>query len=117
MSWGEGGVSLNKPLTCTTRFLLKGETNLIKEPDNSILQLCIDAYRLAINPRKSRATYVCETWKEATPIDEGVKDHIIPQAFEGSSKIAFTMFGAFLKYPEPTLDEWCPFKDWLSGAG
>lgn len=80
----------------------------------SILRLCEDAYNVALVLRKSHFDYKCESLSDGTLIDEAVEGEIKPQGFDRpqatqdpmiqGSRIAFTMFGALVKY-EPAIGE------------
>ena len=80
----------------------------------SILRLCEDAYKLALILRKSSSDYKCESVPSGIVIDNRVESEISPQAFDTpqtsqapmiqGSRIAFTIFGALVKY-EPATGE------------
>lgn len=82
-----------------------------KQHEDRISQLCADAYRLSLLMRKCRARYECVEVEANTIIDERLESEIIAQDFEGpqapqvrGSRIAFTVFGALVKTPEPALN-------------
>lgn len=83
-----------------------GQNN--KQHDDRISQLCADAYELSLLMRQCRARYECVEAEANTKIDEEFESEIVAQDFEGphasqvrGSRIAFTVFGALLKTPEP----------------
>lgn len=80
----------------------------------SILRLCEDAYKLALLLRKSSSDYRYETVPNGTVFDDSLESKISSQAFDSPQKsqasmiqgfrIAFTIFGALVKY-EPATGE------------
>ena len=80
----------------------------------SIRRLCEDAYKLTLILRKSTSDFKCESVPEEIIIDDSLESQISPQAFDPPSKsrapriqgsrIAFTIFGALVKY-EPATGE------------
>ena len=100
------------PLLATTpKVLPQGEPKPAEVHDNTVVQLCEDAFKLAILLRKSKANFKCEVQRMGTPIDGTLEAEIAPQAFDGQpgpvlgSKLAFTIFGALVKYSGYALDE------------
>lgn len=80
--------------------------------DRLMLQLCEKAYQLTLILRRSKSKYTYETIKRGAVVDEYNISDISPQAFDvpgldeplGAS-VAFTIFGALVKYPDMTPNE------------
>ncbi|KAA6410273.1 MAG: hypothetical protein FRX48_05694 [Lasallia pustulata] len=77
-----------------------------------MLQLCEKAHQLSLLLRRSKSRYTYENLKRGTVIDEYNISDISPQAFDGpeleeplGATVAFTIFGALVKYPDLTPDE------------
>lgn len=80
--------------------------------DRLMLQLCEKAYQLTLLLRRSKSRYTYENIKRGTVIDVYNVLDISPQAFDGpeleepiGASVAFTIFGALVKYPDLTPDE------------
>ena len=80
--------------------------------DQMMFQLCEKAYQLTLALRRSKSTYTCEKIKRGTVIDEYNRSDINPQAYHGQQSeepvgatVAFTIFGALIKYPDLAPNE------------
>ena len=76
------------------------------------MQLCEKAHQLSLLLRRSKSRYTFENIKRGTVIDRYNISDISPQAFDGpeleeplGATVAFTIFGALVKYPDLTPDE------------
>ena len=98
-------------LAPTPKALPHGEPDSTEVHDNTVLQLCQDAFKLALVLRKSKANFRCEVQRTGTLIDANIESEIVPQAFDGQpgpvhgAKVAFTIFGALVKYSGYALDD------------
>ena len=76
--------------------------------ERSMLELCEKAYALSVLLRKSRkCTFETVIWEKDTPVTAAIKEEISVQSSYGPpqddismSKIAMTVSGALVKFPE-----------------